>query len=212
MVMTQQKPTPFEWTGARERAAALLADGELTDQGIADEVGVNRWTLWSWKRHPDFKARVADHVDRLGKLAARYVLGRRAARLAALQRRHDALEAVIAERAAQPGMESVPGGRTGLLVKTVKQLGSGDAAVLVNEYRVDGVLLKDLREIEKQAAIECGQWVRKGEVSGQVEHTVGRSVLPEIAELRKLPPEELVRMHQEMLRLPGPNGVVLEDD
>jgi hypothetical protein len=202
--------TPFEWTVARERAASMVADDELTDKRIAAEVGVTERTLDNWKKHPDFRARVDEIVQRLGRVAERYTVSRRAARLAWLQKRHDALDRLIAERAADPSMANVPGGTTGLLVRTVKVVGGGEHARQVEEYRVDTGLLEALLRLEKQAAIEAGQWVTKGEVR-EADGQPRRSVLPEIGELRKLPPEELVRLHREMLALPGPDGTVVDE-
>lgn len=44
------------FTRQQQRAAALLADDELTDQQIAAALGVHRATLARWKRQPDFQA------------------------------------------------------------------------------------------------------------------------------------------------------------
>ena len=62
-------------------------------------------------------------------------------------------------------------------------------------------LLKELRELEKQAAVEAGRWATKHEVRGAVASV---SVIPEIGELLKMPAEELLRLHHEMLGLPVP--------
>jgi hypothetical protein len=109
-----------------------------------------------------------------------------------------AIAGVIAERAADPDMANVPGGRTGLLVRRVKVIGSGDNAREVCEYEVDTGLLKELRELEKQAAVEAGQWSTTSEVRGVVASV---SVIPEMEQLRKLPIEELLRIHRESLGL-----------
>lgn len=61
-------------------------------------------------------------------------------------------------------MKDVPGGNTGLLVRTTKGIGSGDTFQIVDEYAVDTGLLRELREHEKQAAQELGQWIDKSEV------------------------------------------------
>ena len=53
-------------------------------------------------------------------------------------------------------------------MRTLKQLGRGDEAETVEEFRVDTGLLKELRETEKQAAQELGQWAEKHEVTGEV--------------------------------------------
>jgi hypothetical protein len=67
-----------------------------------------------------------------------------------------------------PDVAGHPGGDTGLVVRQVKMIGSGAAAQLVEEYPVDVALLRaeldvmrELREHEKQAAQELGQWVDK---------------------------------------------------
>jgi hypothetical protein len=195
----QQKPTPFEWTVTRERAAALLADGELTDQEVADEIGANRWTLWSWRRHPDFAARVRQITERAAEELERHAIALKARRMRTYDERWRELQRVIAERAAAPEMQSVPGGRTGLLVRSVREIGSGEAARQVEEYRLDAALLKELRGLEKQAAIEAGQWSTKHEVRGVVASV---SVIPDLPELLKLPADELLRIHRETLGLP----------
>jgi hypothetical protein len=113
-----------------------------------------------------------------------------------------ALQQVIAERAAHPDMRDVPGGRTGLLVRSLKTIGSGDAAREVAEYRLDAAILKELRELERQAAEEAGQWTTRSEVNGAV--AVGVSVLPDLPQLLRLPAEELLRLHAETLGPAGP--------
>ncbi len=205
MASAQQNPTPFEWTVARERAAALLADGELTGEEVADEVGVSRWTLWSWRQHPEFAARVRAITERAAEELERHAIALKARRMRTYDQRWRALLAIIAARAADPAMRSVPGGTTGLLVRRVKSIGSGENAQVIEEYEVDRGLLAELRELEKQAAIEAGQWTSKTEVRGVVASV---SVIPDIQELLKLPSEELLRIHRETLGLPhtGQNG------
>lgn len=71
------------------------------------------------------------------------------------------MQQVIAERAEAKEMQGVAGGETGLLAHNVKGLGKGDDFELVDEYAVDTGLLREIRETEKQAAIELGQWQEK---------------------------------------------------
>ena len=47
-------------------------------------------------------------------------------------------------------------------------LSSGSRVVEVAEYAVDVALLREIREHEKQAAIELGQWTEKQEHTGEV--------------------------------------------
>lgn len=87
-------------------------------------------------------------------------------RVSALQDRWERLTRVITERAADPTMQSIPGGSTGLLVRQLKQVGSGRDAQLVEEYAVDTGMLRETRAHEEQAAKELGQWDEKRPSAG----------------------------------------------
>lgn len=160
---SSQNCPSFKWNGRRERAAVLLAEDELTDEEIAASVDITRRQLTTWKQHPEFAQRVQDLARRLGETARRYAVSRKSRRLAGYDARREKMLAVIEQRAADPVMQAVAGGDTGLLVRTVKSIGSGPAAHEVEEFEVDTGLLKELRELEKQAAIDAGQWMEKRE-------------------------------------------------
>lgn len=160
----------FEWSELSEEAAKDLSLGELSDEAIAEKAGVSRRTLATWKLHPEFATRVAEILD-----AFRARIRRRG--IAILERRVDALDdrwrrmqRVIEERGADPKMVDVPGGATGLIVHNVKGVGKGDDFRLIDLYEVDTGLLKELREHEKQAAQELGQWVEKQETKAETTH------------------------------------------
>lgn len=89
-------------------------------------------------------------------IAAAPMLSAKNSRLAALEDRHERMRIVMDERAEE--MAGVPGGRSGLLVRQIKQVGQGDNAQIVEEYKLDTGLLSEFREHEKQAAMELGQW------------------------------------------------------
>jgi hypothetical protein len=57
-----------------------------------------------------------------------------------------------------------PGASTALLVRRERSVGSGQNQKFVAEYKVDTGLLRELRKLEKQAAIELGQWTEKRDV------------------------------------------------
>lgn len=161
------KRKAFAWSKDREEAARLLAEDEQTDIEIATRVGVTDRSLRAWKAHPDFKARVDELARELGAPALRHAIGKRNRRVAALNSRWQAMQAVIAARGADPAMQSIPGGSTGLLVveeaETVME-GAEDnkkARVVPLKVKVDTGLLKELRDHERQAAQELGQWVDK---------------------------------------------------
>ena len=62
-------------------------------------------------------------------------------------------------------MQSIPGGKTGLIVMTIKGIGTKDDFQVVREYRLDRELLAEMRAHEQQAAEELGQWVQRKETA-----------------------------------------------
>jgi len=148
----------------RERAATLVAQDELTDQEIAEAVGIGRRTLATWKRQPAFQERVQSLVAEFRELARQQALGTVEGRLKHYNDRHQRLANTIEQRAAAGG--DAPGAETGLLVRTFKSVGSGPSAYTVEEWTVDTGLLREMRELEKQVAIEVGDWAEKKEHSG----------------------------------------------
>ena len=104
----------------------------------------------------DLCARIRELQETLSAGTIALEISSRNARVQALQHRWDRMRRVIDERAASPDFAEVPGRTTGLLVKDYK----GKAAdTLV--YKVDTGLLAELRNHEKQAAEELGQWSEK---------------------------------------------------
>lgn len=144
---------PFRWTPQRERAAALLAEDRLSDEKIARDIGLNqRTSLWEWKQHPDFLARIdqinADYTQTIGRLA----ITQRARRLTALNDRWRRMQDLIEARAVIHE-DAGPHGETGLVVEKPGEFGS--------EWAFDSALTSEMRQAEKQAAQEMGQWVEK---------------------------------------------------
>jgi hypothetical protein len=92
------------------------------------------------------------------KVVAEFVGGQiadRQYRLAMLQDLLDRLLALINERAAAYG-DAAPGGATGLLMRTVRTIGTGKRARRVEEYTFDKAVVMEVREHLKHAAIETG--------------------------------------------------------
>jgi hypothetical protein len=86
-------------------------------------------------------------------------IARKDYRINCLANVHSKLLTVIEERAADPSMADVPGGKTGLMVKTFKVSGE----TVMTEYAVDTGTIKELRGIQEQVAKELGQLVEKRE-------------------------------------------------
>ncbi len=173
----------------RVLAAALVADDELSNAEIADRAGVDTRTLTRWKQDPTFNALVGDHVGQLQAGMLRLAIAKKRKRLEVLDNLHSKLLTVVEERAAEYaamakedaaaptitpirsmiGDKTVPaGGGTGLIVRQIKQIGTGHTAQMVEEFGVDTGLIKSIQSLEEQAAKELGQWVEKTEASGTI--------------------------------------------
>jgi hypothetical protein len=157
----------FRWTPQATEAAQLVADAELNYPQIAEKVGVTRQTLYNWRTHADFRARVEERIEEYREHVRRRGIAQLERRVDSLNDRWRRMLRVIEDRGQSPDMQEVAGGTTGLLVRTIKGVGSGDDFTLVNQYEVDTGLLRELREHEKQAAQELGQWTEKKELTGQ---------------------------------------------
>jgi len=155
----------FQWNDDRRLAAQLLAEGNLTDAEIGERCGVSRQAIWQWKQAEAFQAEVDLQIESFNSEVRRRGIASRFKRVKALNDRWNRLQQVIEARADDPEMADVPGGTTGLLVKTVKTRQVGEVEIEKTiETELDAVLLRELREHEKQAAQELGQWTEKHEV------------------------------------------------
>jgi hypothetical protein len=160
---------------------SLVAEDKLSDELIAAEIGIGRRTLATWKTDPAFRERVAEIVEQVkAALVARGILEKQN-RLDALNERHQRMCEVIRQRA--ENLNNVPGGgNTGLLVRQVKGIGKGEDFQVVEEYAVDTALLRELREHEKQAAVELGEWTEKREHTGKDGEDLFKHITVEIVD------------------------------
>lgn len=150
-------------------AAQLVAENRLTGEQIAERVGVHRNTLSRWKKDPEFAAKVDEIQAEMFEAAKRFGIGTVANRLREIDRRYRRLLRVIDERSKDPSLQVAAGGDTGLLVRQIKGIGSGDNFQRVEEFAVDTGLLAELRALEEAAAKQLGQFVTKTDLttSGQ---------------------------------------------
>lgn len=176
----------FRWTGKREQAALLVAQDGQSDEQIGRSLGITERTIERWKLAPEFQARVAQLVADMREAVRQRGIAEKRNRIDLYEDIKARLVQVVAERAADPTMADVPGGRTGMLVRGYKSIGSGDNARTLEEYAVDGVLAKELREYAKQAAIEVGDWAERREVTGKD----GTPLIPVSEVLVNLPAED----------------------
>jgi transposase-like protein len=177
----------------KQRAAMLVAEGDLTDEQISSEVGIVRKTLHNWKRDPDFAAEVGDHIGQIQAGMLRLAIAKKHKRVERLDEMERRLWQVVEERAADyaakaanesttmmrgifPGSDDAPpGSGTGLVTKTIKQIGAGRSAQMIEEYGVATDLVRSIMSLHEQAAKELGQWIEKSasEVTTSVVQIVG---------------------------------------
>lgn len=151
-----QKESKFPWDELRSKAAQQVAEGQLTEHQIAEGLGLARATIERWKSHPGFQARVAEIVAETATALKKQGIRVKETRLAKLNRMVQRIESVILGRAED--MPEAPGGKSGLLARDYK---GKDADQPV--YRFDAPMVKEYRELLKQAAIEVGEWTEKRE-------------------------------------------------
>lgn len=113
---------------------------------------------------PEIRGRIAELRDLHSKKALTQAgIRNPQARISALEDIWHRMRQVIAERAEDPDMQSVPGGKTGVLVMTYKTVGVGPTAQIKKEYAFDRALVQELRDHSRQAAEELGQWTTRRE-------------------------------------------------
>jgi len=166
----------------KEKTAQLLAEKDLSIIDIAAAVGVSRECIRLWQQEAEFAARVADHTAMLADLSQRFLIGRKAYRLGNLQERLLRMQRVMDARAADPELQKAGGGDAGLFVRRLRMIGSGENAMVVEEFEFDAALDKAMRDTEKQAAQECGQWAEKKEVSGAGGGPLLLQIIEEVAD------------------------------
>lgn len=158
----------WRWTKQRERAASLVASDYLSDKEIARAVGITERTLERWKTQPAFRDRVASLIDAFRRSVEGKTIADKEARMEAYYQRWIKLHSIVAERGTGEEMVDAPGGKTGYLTCVLRVIGYGDNAERIEEFAVDTGLLRELRELEKQAAIEAGHWKERMELDLKV--------------------------------------------
>lgn len=171
------------------QAAALVADDRLTNERIADRVGVTRKTIERWKSSEPFATHVKAIVQAARAEAMQHGIAVKEERVRGYQQRSRLMWQLLAARAEHgralrdaavtgktPGGLPLPDGwekaktpppgiETGLLVKQTKFSPSG---VEITEWAVDTGTLTAMLALEKQAAVEMGQWTEKSDITGTV--------------------------------------------
>src|ERR1044071_5658926 len=101
-------------------AALLVAEGRLSAKQIGEKFGVSARSIERWRSRPEFAAEVERHKTVWREQVLQQGLADRAYRVSLAQVEYDKLARIMEERGAHPDLQGVPGGKTGLIVRTQK--------------------------------------------------------------------------------------------
>lgn len=188
---------PWTWTAERERAAELVADGHLTNDEIAAECDVEARTIQYWKRAPEFRERVHEHLAVWRAKLSQEGLALKSNRIAMLMGRAASIRGIVRARGKLPSHANAPGttiAQKGLQVRTLKSIGGGDHQQVIEEFAIDTVTLADERDCLQAIATELGEWKQ------EIRVTTDSPISDEAKDLAELfTHDELVRARQRAL-------------
>src|SRR5687767_354068 len=117
-----QNDTENKLSVKQEKVAAAVAADELTDEQISAKFKIGRKTLHRWKALPQFAALVAEIVEAARVAVRQKTIANKEHRVDALIDRDRRMQQVITERAEwyEQNKAGVPGGKSGLLVSSIK--------------------------------------------------------------------------------------------
>lgn len=153
------------WSEKVEHACGLIAHG-ASPAHAALECDASVGTIRAWLKYPEFQNRVLELRDHFVRETMAYSVASVACRTAAYQQQFEDIQEIRKERAADPQMQDVPGGKTGRMVLQKRQLGKGEKAEIIEEYKADGYLMTQELAVLKQAAQDLGQWSEKRVITG----------------------------------------------
>ncbi len=158
--------SPLDRPKTKARIIAFAMEG-MSCRAIAAAISTPQKTV-SFQRVAMFLKRHQDEIapakQEVVKQATDYAIASKVERIQALNNRWALGHQVILARAEDKTFAWAPGYSTGLLVRDVKAVGSGEGADLVDVFKVDTSLLAELRALERSAAEELGQ-IEKAQVT-----------------------------------------------
>jgi hypothetical protein len=109
----------------------------------------------------DVRSRVSELRREIESSYIRLQITERDERLKAAQERWEGMREVIHARKTGDWSRAL---KTGLCVRKQRIIGAGKNAKIIEDYEVDTALLDALASLEKQVAIETGQWSEKQDI------------------------------------------------
>lgn len=145
----------WEWDERKLRAVMLLVDGKWSDLEVAEAVHVHVDIIHSWKANPTFALKIKEILKGIEERLFQGTICNKVKRLQSMVERYEGMKQIIRERAACHSFDTIPGGRAGLF-EWVK-----------GRARYDHLFAREMRELEKQIAIEMGQYIMKMDATTQ---------------------------------------------
>lgn len=182
----------------QQEAALLVAQDRLTNVQIAKRLGVGLRTVEKWKADKGFRQEVETHRKLWQKEVRTRGLADVHHRLRIAVDIEKRLLAAIQARGASEDMKDVPGGKTGMVLKTYKSLkveeegADGELHLVqkaVTEYKIDYEAARTITNLHEYVATELGQWKTRHVVEEKREYT---EVTVHLAKL--IPPNVLDQM------------------
>lgn len=160
----------WEWNETKELAAHLVAQGRLRIPKIALKCQVSEKTIDRWKKSPEFLKRVEEHLAAIRIRFRSEGFAVRENRIANKRRRLCGLMRVLKKRAGNALRGGAEWDDTGFVVRREKSLNRGDGIFdEVIEYEIDTGTLAALNDLEREIAIETGDYKTKIEHSGKID-------------------------------------------
>ena len=179
-------------TEPQEQAALLIAQGRLSQAVIAKRAEISKRTLTYWQKEPEFRETVARHRDAFRKAAeqqreeiSKLGLALRRERIFQKMRRHAHLREIQLARSKDERILNYLGQDTGVAAGLICVRYKGKDATQ-EEFVLDTGMLAEFDELERDIAIEVGDWKEKHEINPPPEPPSAK-----VLALAKLPPEIL---------------------
>jgi hypothetical protein len=129
------------------------------EQRLRNSIGFLRSNLRMAELKPMVEARLKEGTEKIAQVVEDEVTTSLGRVLSLAVRRRKMLD-IIDARAKYPDHQWAPGGNTGMIITSERSLGKFG---MVKTHEFDATLSRDLRETEKQIAIELKQWSEKVE-------------------------------------------------
>ena len=152
----------------QKTAARLIAEENMTQLRIAKEIGVVPETISAWKKIPEFMAEIRSHNAQLDEDSSQLKYSKRRNRVAALDQMLQDYDTIRDQRIQwyADNFPDIPGGQTGRLTHTLKQVGIGAKAQITDMHAIDTALESGYRNALEHIARERGEWQEKRELTG----------------------------------------------